>query len=74
MEKISDISSESTVEEVTNQSSKIIEKVCDWTQLYGELEEGEYEFVSSTEDDFSIRIKFTINADGKLSYNQPTLE
>ena len=33
---------------------------------------GEYEFVLADEDSLTIRIKFTINADGNVSYNEPT--
>ena len=33
---------------------------------------GEYEFVLADEDSLTIRIKFTINADGNVSYSEPT--
>ena len=40
----------------------------DWSNLYGELGEGEYEFVYSAEGSFSIRIEFNINEGGVISY------
>ena len=33
---------------------------------------GEYEFVTSAEDALLIRIKFTINQNGDVSYSEPT--
>ena len=33
---------------------------------------GEYEFVTSAEDAFSIRIKFTVSKNGEVSYSEPT--
>lgn len=34
---------------------------------------GEYEFILSDENTLAIRIKFAINADGKLVYDEPSL-
>lgn len=44
-----------------------------WSKLYGELGSGEYEFILSDENSLTIRIKFTINQDGKLVYDKPTV-
>jgi len=68
--KLTNVSSEDTV--IVDNKEKIIEKRCDWTNLYGELKDGEYEFVLSASD-FSIRIKFNINANGEISYNKAEL-
>ena len=32
---------------------------------------GEYEFILSDDDSLTIRVKFTISADGKLVYDEP---
>ncbi len=40
----------------------------DWTELYGELDEGEYEFLLPTTDSLYIRIKFEIDDKGKIEY------
>lgn len=82
VEKISDVESKNTVEDLSyNNPNKIeneyytaIGKKCDWTKLYGELTEGEYEFVFSANSAFYIRIKFEINKNGEISYNKPVLE
>ncbi len=50
----------------------VIRKKCDWARTYGKLQTGEYEFVLSA-DLFSIRIKFTIDQNGNLAYNNPEL-
>lgn len=81
-EKISDIESKNTVEDLVydlqnkteNKHYNAIGKKCDWSRLYGKLDEGEYEFVFSTEDSFCIRIKFEINKNGELLYSEPVLE
>lgn len=53
-----------------------VEKTCDWSKIYGNLGEGEYEFVLPVGDLglSSIRISFNINSNGQLSYDRPTLE
>lgn len=43
-----------------------------WTKLYGTLSEGEYEFVLSDDNSLTIRVIFTIDSDGKMSYNKPS--
>lgn len=81
-EKISNISSKDTGEilvynlpnQKENEHYMITGRKFDWTPLYGELKSGEYEFVLLMEDDsFSIRINFTINENGELTYNQPNI-
>jgi len=82
VEKISNIESKNTVEDLVydlqnkteNEHYTAIWKKCDWTKIYGELDEGEYEFVFSAEESFCIRIKFEINKNGELSYSKPVLE
>lgn len=82
VEKTSDMESKNTIEDLRynlqnkneNEHYTAIGKECDWTKLYGELNEGEYEFVFSTEGSFHIRIKFEINKNGELSYSKPVLE
>lgn len=39
----------------------------DWTSVYGELGEGDYEFVLNTSEAFGVRIAFTINENGEVS-------
>lgn len=43
----------------------------DWAKIYGKLEEGEYEFALKAEM-FWINIKFTINTNGEISYEEPS--
>ena len=45
-------------------------------QNYGELGEGEYEFMTIVNGPIRkyIRITFNITQDGKLSYSEPTIE
>ncbi len=40
----------------------------DWTELYGELDEGEYTFILSTKDSLYIKINFEIDDKGKIEY------
>ena len=35
---------------------------------------GEYEFILSDDNSLTLRVMFTINADGKLIYDKPTFE
>ena len=82
--KISDISCEETKEDLVynlpnmteNENYKIIGKKFNWEQLYGKLENGKYEFIVSVEDIiFSyIKIRFNIEEDGKITYEEPILE
>lgn len=70
--KLSNISSEDTGVFSEDSKEKIIKKKYDWTNLYGKLENGEYEFILSASQ-FTIRIGFNINTNGKISYNNPEL-
>lgn len=70
--KLKNISSEDTVFTSIDNKENEIKKKCDWTNLYGKLEEGEYEFILSASD-FLINIKFKINEIGEISYNKPEL-
>lgn len=70
--KLSNISSEDTGVFSEDSKEKIIKKKYDWTNLYGKLENGEYKFILSASQ-FTIRIGFNINTNGKISYNNPEL-
>lgn len=63
--KVSDAQSEDTVSS-ENVSEDNVRKTCDWTNIYGKLESGEYDF-SLTSERFYIRIKFSINENGEVS-------
>ena len=60
--KVSDVNSEDTVTS-ENIAEDTVRKICDWTNIYGKLESGEYDF-SLTVEGFYIRIKFTVNENG----------
>lgn len=62
--KVSDAQSEDTVTS-ENVSEDTVRKTCDWTNIYGKLESGEYDF-SLTAERFYIRIKFSINQNGEV--------
>ena len=70
------ISDEDTIVTSNQIDDNTVEKICDWTNTYEDLGEGEYEFVLSVGDlGFSnIKISFNINSNGQLSYDRPTLE
>lgn len=70
--KLSNIPSEDTGLFTVDNTENIIKKKYDWTNLYGKLEDGEYEFVLSASQ-FAITIKFTINENGEISYNNPEI-
>ena len=80
VEKISDISSEDTAEALVYNLPNMTEDShymvkgwkFDWTKLYGTLKEGEYEFILKAEM-FWIRIKFTIDSNGLVNYDEPSL-
>lgn len=61
--KVSEVKSEATVT-AENVDNNTVGKICDWTNLYGKLEDGEYEFVMPA-DGFYIRIAFSINESGQ---------
>lgn len=63
--KFSTVNSEETVisEDITEDT---VRKTCDWTNIYGKLASGEYDF-SLTAEEFFIRIKFTVNENGEIS-------
>lgn len=63
--KVSDVNSEDTVTS-KNIAEDTVRKICDWTNIYGKLESGEYDF-SLTVEGFYIRIKFTVNENGEIS-------
>lgn len=56
----------------SSQNPLIILGKYDWSSLYGELKEGEYEFrLNSIENaDFPIKIRFTINSNEELAYSE----
>lgn len=57
----------------SSQNPLIIIGKYDWTNVYGELTQGEYEFrLNRIENaDFIITIKFIINANGEITYSEP---
>lgn len=63
--KVSNVNSEDTVTS-ENIAEDTVRKICDWTNIYGKLESGEYDF-SLTVEGFYIRIKFTVNENGEIS-------
>lgn len=63
--KVLDVNSEDTVTS-ENIAEDTVRKICDWTNIYGKLESGEYDF-SLTVEGFYIRIKFTVNENGEIS-------
>lgn len=81
VEKVSNIASEDTVEtlkyNLTNMTEDehciITGRKIDWTPLYGNLEEGEYEFIFKANNLFSIKIKFMINTDGQINTDKPEI-
>ena len=80
VDRISDISSESTEEtlvynlpNISEEENYFIEgRKSNWTKLYGTLSEGEYEFVLSDDNSLTIRVIFTISSNGKLVYDKPS--
>ena len=70
--KVGNIPSENTGLYTVDNTENIIKKKYNWTNLYGKLEEGEYEFILSASH-FAITIKFTINKNGEISYNNPEI-
>lgn len=64
--KVSKIESDTT-EKIENIDENTIRKIYDWTNLYGELDIGEYEFLLSGDKLTEIRIYFTINESGEVS-------
>lgn len=66
VQKIPEIESDTT-EKIENIDENTIRKVYDWTNLYGELNSGEYEFLLSGDNSTQIRIYFTINESGEVS-------
>lgn len=63
--KVSNVKSEDTVTS-ENIAEDTVRKTCDWTNIYGKLESGEYDFSLNAEE-FFIRIKFTVNENGEIS-------
>lgn len=73
--RISNISSENTEESLfnTTEDDLTIVRKFNWTNLYGNLGTGEYEFILSDYDSLTLSVKFTINTDGTIIYNEPTI-
>ena len=63
-QKVSDVDAENA--EINNSDDTTKVNV-DWTSVYGELGEGDYEFSLITSESFGIRISFTINNNGEVS-------
>ena len=78
--KILDISSENTEETLTynlpnmnENSNYLVEgRKFNWSELYGNLDEGKYRFVLSYYDTQRITILFQIDENGEISYEEPS--
>lgn len=59
-----------------NEDHKIIGKSFNWEPLYGKLESGKYEFTLFIEDiAFGyIKIKFNIDENGDVTYENPVIQ
>ena len=64
--KFSTVNSEETVisEDITEDT---VRKTCDWTNIYGKLASGEYDFALSTSESFGVRIQFSISENGEIT-------
>lgn len=63
--KVSDVKSEDTVIS-ENIAEDTVRKTCDWTNIYGKLESGEYQFLLTAES-FGLGIQFSISENGKIT-------
>ena len=52
---------------VENTDDSTTKMTADWTSIYGELSEGDYEFVLDTSEAFSVIVYFTVNSNGEIS-------
>lgn len=65
---------------INSEATMILEGISDWTNVYGELNYGEYDLQvlrkTSENDSFfrKISINFVIDKDGRLTYNEPKFE
>ena len=65
--------------EIVSQDEKVLSGKCDWTNLYGELGQGEYEFKAyrnpQNDDTFfkCIVVHFTIDENGEIFFEDPEL-
>ena len=81
LEKISDISKKDTVEELVDnlpnmtgeENFKISGRKINWELLYGELSQGEYGITLHGNNSPIINIKFTIDENGNVSYDEPLI-
>ena len=64
--KVSNVKSEDTVTS-ENIAEDTVRKTCDWTNIYGKLESGEYDFALSTSESFGVRIQFSISENGEIT-------
>lgn len=64
--KINNINSEDTGT-FENIDENTIRKTYDWSNLYGELKNGEYQFLLQDENTILVRISFSINENGDVS-------
>ncbi len=70
--KISNITAESTGSYYENGNTYT--RNYNWASLYGVLEEGEYIFKTSIKNaDLIIEVDFTIDKNGKITYNKPSV-
>lgn len=59
--KISEIESKNTKTFENTNNNNIITKTFDWSNLYGELGKGDYQFLLETENNITVKISFSID-------------
>lgn len=72
--KLSNIAKESTVTKLAGSNTNTLKREFNWSNVYGELKQGEYRFVidSSSIATSVIEVKFTIHEDGNITYSEPS--
>lgn len=72
--KLSNIAKESTVTRLAGSNKNTLKREFNWNNLYGELTQGEYQFVieKSSIATFAIEVRFTIHEDGNITYSEPS--
>lgn len=72
--KLSNIAKESTVTRLAGSNKNTLKREFNWSNLYGELTQGEYRFVieSSSIAMSVIEGEFTIHEDGNITYSEPS--
>ena len=76
MPVISNDSKQNTVTVLENSNNHILKKEFNWSNLYGELTQGEYRSSTSSFEKRTclISFNFTIDQNGKITYEKPILD